>query len=183
MIQPKDSVVPPAPFSIHSGYSPADSVRVLSEIMALGSPRLVKRGTWYTASAGPFSEKDQREMRAWVSLADELCIEAVRRLKRASPVVKSLWNSYWNMHYTVMLQENSAKESERFLAQELSLLSPNKKAVARHRADSEEYRQRARDYAAEASEARKRFIAGVGGDESLFALAWAVSGLSAQARF
>lgn len=183
MSQSETSVVPTTPFSIQSGYSPADSVRVLSEIMGLGSPKIVKRGTWHTASAGAFSEKDQREARAWVYLADTLCVEAVRRLKRANQNVKSLWNSYWNMHYTVMLQENSAKESERFLAQELSLRSPSEKAVARYRAESEEYRQRARDYAAEASEARRRFIAGVGGDESLFDLAWAVSALSAQARF
>lgn len=183
MSQSKTSVVPTTPFSIQSGYSPADSVRVLSEIMGLGSSKIVKRGTWYTASAGAFSEKDQREARAWVYLADTLCVEAVRRLKRANQNVKSLWDSYWSMHYAVVLQENAAQEWERFLARELSVRFPNEKAIDRYRAESEEYRQRAHDYAAKAGDVRRRFIAGVGGDESLFDLAWAVSALSAQARF
>lgn len=183
MSQSKTSVVPTAPFLIQSGYSPAESVRVLSEFMGLGSPKIVKRGTWHTASAGAFSEKDQREARAWAYLADTLCVEAVRRLKRANKNVKSLWDSYWSMHYKVVLQENAVKESERFLAQELSFRSPSEKAVAKYRAESDEYRQRAREYAAEAREARRRFIEGVGGDESLFDLAWAVIVLSRQARF
>ena len=178
----KLSVVPVAPFVIQRGYSPADAARVIAEVMEIAAPKIVKRGTWYTASAGEISAKSQREMRAWVLLGDALCVEAVRRLKRANPNVKSLWNSYWNEHYAVIVRENSAMESERLLSQELSSRVPNERSVARLRADADEYRRRASESAASASAARRRFIASVDGDAGLFDLAWAVSLLSAQAR-